>query len=185
MSFAYPAEGSNVSAGPLQILGQAAATADFDHFLLEYGLSENPEGWGQVIGPNTQPVLETGLLASWDLSSLPDGPLTLRIIVFGKSGGSAEARLHLNVQHPTATPTPTAPPSLTPTATETATPVPSATVTPLPSAALPPSETPTLTAIPLPTDTPAPTAITAPDETPSPPPKGTLTPIPPIGSETQ
>ena len=145
LSFAYPPEGATLTGGAIQIQGQAAATKDFDHFVIEYGLSHDPEGWGSVIGPNTNPFPETGRLADWDLNALPDGPVSLRIIVFNKTGGQAEARVHFTIQHPTATPAPTD----LPTSTPTNTPRPSATFTPGPPT-LEPSATPGPTPTPVP-----------------------------------
>ena len=143
MSFAYPPEGGTIDAAPIQILGQAGATADFDHYILDFGLSDNPEGWGSVQGPNTIAVRDTGKLADWDISDLPDGPVTLRIIVFSQSGGSAEARVHFTVRRPTGTPPPTDTPSATPTETATPTQTPTATVTPTPTAKIEPTATAT------------------------------------------
>jgi len=138
LSFASPVEGSQVN-GVIAIMGQAAATKDFDHFVIEYGLSDNPEGWGQLQGPNTNQFPETAKLAEMNLEALPDGTVTVRIIVFSKAGGRAEARVHFKVQQPT--PTATLTPSATPTDLPTATTIP-ATATPLPSATPIPSDTP-------------------------------------------
>ena len=163
ISFAHPPEGATLTGGTMQILGQAGATQDFDYFIIEYGLSHDPEGWGTVMGQNTNPFPETGRLADWDLNPLPDGPVTLRIIVFSKTGGQAEARVRFTIQRPTPTPLPTDTPSATPTATATPsqTPIPSNTPTETPTATAAPSQTP------LPTDTPAPpTATSSPTDTP-------------------
>lgn len=178
ISFAYPPEGATLTGGPIQILGQAAATADFDHFIIEYGLSHDPGGWGSVAGPNTNPFPETGRLADWDLNPLPDGPVTLRIIVFSKSGRNAEARVRFMVQHPTATPTPTDTETATPTETGTATPTSTASVTPIPTTTFTPLPPPTASdtslpsntplPTPAPSDTPLPTATETPTETPTP-----------------
>jgi hypothetical protein len=166
MSFAFPAEGATVAAGPLQILGQASATRDFDHYTIEYGLSPDPQGWGSVLGPNTNAFPNTGKLADWDASDI-DGPVTLRVIVYNKSGNSAEARVHFTIKKPTPSPTPTS----TITRTSTVTPTPTVTGTPTPTLTLtvvPP--TPTAT------ETPVPPTVTATD-TPEPPtPTPTATP---------
>jgi hypothetical protein len=167
MNFTYPAEGPALDGSPVQILGQASANPidQFDHYIIEYGLSHDPGGWGLLFGPSPNPVAEAGKLADWDLSTLPDGPITLRLIVFSKSGGTAERWIRLTIQRPTTTPTPsetavpptaTFTPTLTPvsTATPTLTGVPTSTptLTPVPSDTLPaPTDTPTATA-------PAPTA---------------------------
>ncbi|MEP7359224.1 MAG: hypothetical protein ABI847_18375, partial [Anaerolineales bacterium] len=159
LSFTFPAEGAQLPPGPIQILGQAAATANFDHYVLDYGLSDDPQGWGSVEGPNSNPVAETGRLADWDASALPDGPLTLRLIVFSNTGGSAEARVHFQIVRPTATPTPTATntatPTITPTPTETPTPTATGTATATPTIT-PTFDPGSVTLVPLPTITTAP-----------------------------
>jgi len=172
MSFAYPPEGATLT-GKMEITGQANATKDFDHFTLEYGLSHDPIGWGQLLGPTTNPIPETGHLADWDLSVVPDGPVTLRLIVFNKAGGSAEARVHFTVQNPTPAPTeiptsaprPTSPPQ--PTATTAPLPTVTSTLVPpaTPTETLLPSNTPPATE----TETPAPSDTPLPTETPTPP----------------
>lgn len=173
MSFASPPEGATLT-GMLQITGQANATKDFDHFILEYGLSHDPIGWGQLLGPTTVPLPETGHLADWDLNALPDGQVTLRIIVFNKSGGSAEARVHFTIQNPTSVPTvppaptqiPTAAPKPTkpPTATAAVTSIPTQTSTSVPATA---TETPLPSNTPAPSDTPQPSDTPLPTETPT------------------
>jgi 1A family penicillin-binding protein len=155
LSFSFPPEGGTLPPQPIQIAGQAAATADFDHYIIDYGLSQDPQGWGSVVGPTTNQAPDTGPLANFDMSSFQSGAVTLRIIVFSKSGGSAEARVHFNIIRPTDTPQPTATPTATPTVTHTptATLVPSATPTPTTAPTL--TATPTfdagsITAVPLP-----------------------------------
>ncbi len=158
MSIAYPPEGAVLQPGKIEILGTAGASADFAYYEVQYGISDSPQGWGQVLGPNTNQVLGTAKLADWDGSSLPDGPVTVRVIVHAQSGGTAEYRVHFKIERPTPTPEPTA--TITPTPTQTPTPLPTST------------QIPTNTA--LPTDTPAPTA------TPTVPiaPTAELTPLP-------
>jgi hypothetical protein len=154
LSISFPPEGATLDALPIQIVGQAGATAGFDRYLIDFGLSHDPLGWGSVLGPTTLPVQETGRLADWDLGGLPDGPITLRLIVFHQNGGSAEARAHFTIQRPTPTP------SATPTVTATPSPTDTPTVTPSPSATATPTTTPAvilLTDTPIPSDTPTPT----------------------------
>ncbi|MBI4769197.1 MAG: hypothetical protein HY784_01985, partial [Chloroflexi bacterium] len=88
-----PREGETVT-GLAPILGRAAATREFDHFVLDYGLSHDPQGWGGVTTPTTTPVEGPGKLADWNTSALPDGPVTLRLTVFRQGGGQAEVRGH-------------------------------------------------------------------------------------------
>ncbi len=180
IEFSYPAEGTVIvsDGNPLQIFGQAAAQPleQFDRYLIEYGLSHDPQGWGLLFGPSANPVLDVGKLADWDLTNIPDGPITLRMIVFSKTGGTAEERVKLTIQKPT----PTAAPSETviPTVTPTPTPTPTlggrSTLTPTIT------QTPTATATPTPSDTPISTATAAPTETPTETPIPSDTPTPTI-----
>lgn len=153
MSIVNPVEGATLEPGQIQITGRAAATRDFDRFRVEFGLSHDPEGWGVIVESNPSAVPDVGTLANWDGSGLPDGPVTVRVIVFNRAGGSAEYRVKFTITRPTPTPAPT----------ETATATP--TITP----------TPTITATP--TDTPSPTETTVPP-TDTPPPTETQTPTP-------
>ena len=158
VGFAFPPEGGALQAGRIEIIGQAAATGDFSHFLIDYGLSHDPQGWGLVMGDNPNQFPDSARLADWDGSGLPDGPVTLRILVFSTTGGVAEARLHFTIQRPTPTPeptgTPTLTPTITPTPTETATPT--ATVPATETATTAPTSTETATLPPTPTETSAP-----------------------------
>lgn len=157
MSITAPTEGATVQAGPIQVWGQANATQGFDRYIIEYGLSHDPLGWGLVQGDTFAPVPENGVLANWDASGLPDGPTTVRVIVFNKSGGSAEYRVRFTVQRPTSTPEPTP----TETATPTITPTPTATATPTAAPATPTETPPPPTAAPTeppPTDTETPSS---------------------------
>jgi penicillin-binding protein 1C len=153
----YPPEGATLEAAPIDIIGRAGATGNFSHFIIDYGLSHAPEGWGTVLEHNTNQYSAAGQLTTWDMSHLPDGPVTLRIIVFSQSGGSAEARTRFYVVRPTPTPEPTETATEVPTETATPTVTPTATATPTPTSTAPATATPTATASPEPTHTPAPT----------------------------
>lgn len=171
----WPTAGQSVD-GVVVIQGVALASG-FSHYEVEYGVGWSPEAFGQVTGPIGAPV-EGGRLAEWDSRQQPNGPYTLRVVVFDRSGGRQEASTSVvvnNVIPATVTPalpweepatpilippellTPTAPPLITPTpyfepVTATST--------------LFPLVTPTL-APPLPTETWVP---------PTPPPADTATP---------
>ena len=145
-----PAEGATLDTVPVEILGQAAATAHFREWQLEYGLGFDPTGW-TTITINGSPVDPPGRLAEWDPAGLPNGPITLRLVLRGDQGGRAETRLHLNLAVATVTPTLT--PTETPTPTSTETPVPSATPTPTETETATPTPTPTDTETPSPTPT--------------------------------
>lgn len=160
LSLVSPSEGTTLEPGQIQIVGQAAATKDFDRYVIEYGLSHNPEGWGLVQSDTRTAVTDASLLANWDASGLPDGPVTVRVIVYNTFGGSAEYRAKFTVARPTPTPTLTPTTTATPTITPTPTNTLPATSTPTPTATLPATATSTpepATSTPTPTETPPPT----------------------------
>ncbi len=136
LAFTHPSEGTTISTSPLEIFGRAAATNDFRDWILEYGLGSNPSFWPDIAHSDSQ-IKQPEQLIKWDISKLPNGPVTLRLAVRSKRGGVAITELHLNILMPTPTPTPT----LTPTATATPTSTPTVTTTPTPSDT--PSDTPT------------------------------------------
>ncbi len=167
--------------GDVEIRGSVSAP-NLAGYQVEFGLGQNPGGWGMVQERRDQSV-ENGVLANWDTSEINNsGPITLRILLFGPDNPNTpeedrariEQRVLLNLIEPTATPTPT--PTDTPTATLTPTPTSTqpatATPTTIPvvtvvNTASPtptvdtagtavPTATPTEAFTPLPTDTPAP-----------------------------
>ncbi len=165
VSISFPSPDVTVS-GVVAVMG-TVSIPNFDHYNVEYGLGENPIGWGWVSGPHLTPVRD-GQITVWDTSLLAPGVYTLRVTAWDRLGRTYEARVRCIVAPPptappappTDTPTPTPPPTdtptLTPPPTETPTPappLPTDTLTPTPP---PPTETPTPTP-PLPTDTPTPT----------------------------
>ncbi|GAB4536232.1 MAG: PBP1A family penicillin-binding protein [Anaerolineae bacterium] len=177
----WPTDGQTVE-GVITIQGVALA-ANFSHYLVEFGVSWGPQAFGPVAGPIYQ-LVEGGPLAEWDTRDQPNGPYTLRLLVFDQSGGVYEGRVVILVDNPLPMPTDT--PTHQP-ATETPTLEP-ATETPIPQ---PPIEKPTLeppgetltaeppartpAATPEPTVTPAPEPVT-PMPSPTLPPVDILTP---------
>jgi hypothetical protein len=136
---------------------------NYQGYQVEYGLGENPGGWGMLQERRPEAV-QDGRLAVWDASQINySGPVTIRVIVFGPDNPFTpendpvlkEGRTVINLQAPTPTPTATA--TETPTATATGTATPTITVTPTATATA--TNTPTATATPpLPTAEP-PTVI--------------------------
>jgi 1A family penicillin-binding protein len=176
-----PLEGEQVE-GVVPVVGRANMP-DFSHYVVEYGVTHDPGGWGAVSGPIDTPV-ESGLLAQWDTRGLHNMGHTLRVLVFDHQGTVAEARVHIVVANPTPTPAPTPLPTSTPlptpTPTATVTPGPTATPTPTtirptatPTEALVATSTPTATSTPVPTQappatsTPTATLTEAPTEAPT------------------
>jgi len=133
---------------------------DFAHYNVEWGVGDNPIGWGWISGPHEAEV-EDGQLTVWDSQTAGNGRVTLRVVAYDHQGNSVESRVQVMVNNPTATPSPTP----TATSTPTVTPTPSSTPTSTPSPTL--THTPTLTPSPTATDTPASTMTPTPTATPS------------------
>jgi len=159
VAISAPQAGSEII-DEVRVEGTATAPG-FAGYVVEFGLSHDPGGWAPVEERRPDPVAG-GLLATWDTASVSfDGPVTLRLTVFGRDNPftgqvdpvTAEARILLTLLQPTPTPTPT--PTETPTPTDTPTP------TNTPTASPTPTETPipTATSTPTPRLTPDPTGM--------------------------
>jgi len=142
----------------IEIWGTALGP-NYQGYQVEYGLGENPGGWG-LIQERRAEAVQDGLLAVWDASQVNySGLVTIRVIVFGPDNPFTpefdpvlhEGRTVFNLQQPT--PTPTTTPTETPTATPTGTATPTITPTPTATATAPSTATPT---VPAPTETPTP-----------------------------
>lgn len=125
-------------------------------YLLDFGVSHDPQGWAPIQERRQQQV-DSGELGRWNTESVSfSGPATIRLTILGPDNPytedndpvTLEARSQVMLIQPTATPT------ATPTETPTATPTGTSTVTPAPT----PSGTPTATAEPESTATPTETA---------------------------
>jgi 1A family penicillin-binding protein len=169
---AQPRQGDEVS-DIVEVRGTARGP-NFAGYVVEWGISADPGGWGNVRERQPNQV-EDGLLAQWDVSTIDAfGPLTLRVIIIGPDNPYTpeedpvmqEARVTLILLEPTPTPTPTATETPTPTETPTVTPTPTMTLTPSPT----PTATPTTAVIIPPTATATPEA-TPTSETPTPTPE--------------
>jgi len=169
----------------VRIVGTALGP-NFAGYQVEYGLGENPGGWG-LIQERRPNAVQDDVLALWDTTQIDySGPVTIRVIVFGPDNPNTpendpvtkEGRTVVNLVQPTATPTET--PTETPTPTATGTATPTATATLPPTATLPATATPTPPATTPPTVVPSPTATQegVPTEDLGP----TATPVPPDGA---
>jgi hypothetical protein len=136
-------------------------------------VSWGPQAFGPVAGPFDR-LVEGGGLAEWDTREQPNGPYTLRVMVFDRNGGAYEGRVNILIDNlapaPTeaATPQPaTDTPSLPPV-TDTPTPeAPTGTPVLEPSPGTPEVDLPTATPIfEVPTSTLTP--VTSPADTPTP-----------------
>lgn len=138
-------DGQLITTSAIEVKGTASADDGFKSWLLEYGLGENPGSW-TIIAEGNNPV-EDGTFTNWDISSLPNGIISLRLTIIGKNA-DVDKSIRLNLSLPT----PTAPPA---TPTETLIP------TETPTLFIPPTDTP------IPPPTPTPTLTLMPTETPS------------------
>ncbi len=133
-------DGDTISYPILDIKGSAAADEGFKSWKLEYGLGTDPASW-TLLSQSDSPV-KNGILYTWDVSSIPNGAITLRLTLIGDKT-EVEKRIILNLSLPipnTPTPADTSTPTLIPTET--------------PSPIVIPSDTPVPTDTPLPTETP-------------------------------
>lgn len=151
VALALPLENETLTMLPIIIRGQASAANDFKDWVLQYGEGYNPDSWIRLKWSDTQ-YTGTDELFSWDDEAMPDGPITIRLVVRSKTGGNADARIHVTIKRPTPTPSPTPTPTPTPSPTETGTATATATETLIPSATA--SQTPTPTPSETPTATP-------------------------------
>jgi 1A family penicillin-binding protein len=191
-----PAPGSTVH-GIVRIVG-TVQLPNFHHYDAQYGIGDNPEGWGWISGPHLAQVRD-GLLTEWDTAHLAPGLYTLMISAFDREQHRVEGRVQVYVEVPTRAPTPTRFPTPMPTPTPvptlppeptmtptplptepppTATPTPEPTSAPTETSVPPPTATPTVESSPTATPTPEPTATATPKPTATPTPKPTQTPTP-------
>jgi penicillin-binding protein 1C len=133
-------EGQTITTPVLEIKGSADAEGGFKRWRLEYGMGAEPASWS-VLSESRDPV-KNGTLYSWNVSSLPNGTITLRLILVGDKA-EVEKRIHLTLSLPT----PTAPPA-TPTFTPSPTETPTVIFIPTDTPTAPPTETPTVTPTP-------------------------------------
>lgn len=141
-----PIEGSTAR-GTLSLEGSAVA-ANFSHYQVELGVGTNPQAFLKVYGPVNQ-LVEEGVLGVFDTTKVENGPYTLRLVVFDRTGGAIEARVRVLVDNPIATvtplPSPTEPIFVLPTPTATMTSIPSPTLPVPPTATNTPEPTATYT----------------------------------------
>ena len=141
-----PAAGATVQ-GIVPVHG-TVQLPNFEHYDAQYGVGDNPQGWGWISGPHLSQVRDSWV-AEWDTTHLEPGLYTLLITAFDREQHRVEARVQVYVAKPTETPTPTPTATGTPTPTPTLGITPSPTFTPTPV----PSATPTETLLPTATAT--------------------------------
>lgn len=133
-------DGQVISSPAVEVKGTATADGGFKQWRLEFGLSEDPGSW-TTLSESNNPI-EGGTLTTWNVSTLPNGIVTLRLTLIGDRGEiTKRVRLNLNLPIPTV---PSATPTLTPFPTETSTPTQVIIIVPTDT----PTETPTVTPTP-------------------------------------
>jgi len=91
-----PRNGQQV-AGVVQILGRATSP-DFQGYLLEWGIGDDPEQWVTIV--NNPNEVSTGTIGAWNTSGLPDGEYTLRLTVLDEEMGGLETEVTVVVGTP-------------------------------------------------------------------------------------
>jgi len=153
LEFFSPLDNQTIRESSILIYAQAEATQWFKSIQLDYGIGADPEDWVTLMTKKS-PSSQTDLLYEWNLTDIPQGTLTLRLVMYSTEDTVAIKKIRVSIQVPTPTPTATLTSTATPTPTYTSTPTFSVTPT------LPPTNTPVPTdtfIIPIfPTDTPVP-----------------------------
>jgi hypothetical protein len=81
----------------VQILGRATSP-DFEGYLLEWGVGEDPAQWNSIVSnPND---VQTGTIGAWNVAGLADGPYTLRLTVLDNKLGSVQTKVTVYIGTP-------------------------------------------------------------------------------------
>lgn len=138
IEFAFPKNGEIVSADELGIYAIVTAEEHFSEYNLYIGTGENPTEWTHLITENKK-YTQPSQIYNLDLKELPNGPITLRLVIRSNIRTKMDTTVTFNLTRPTATPSPTPTTTSTPTMTLT----PTATLTPTLTATRTPTLTPT------------------------------------------
>ncbi|MGB9178565.1 MAG: S8 family serine peptidase [Pyrinomonadaceae bacterium] len=85
---ASPSDTQLISSSTFPVTGMADGNLGFVDYKLEWAAGCNATSGFNLITTSTTPVNPTGPLGNWNLSSVPDGPLTLRLTAtFSGNGG--------------------------------------------------------------------------------------------------
>lgn len=143
VEFAFPTNGESINSDSLGIYAIAYGEKYYKRYKLYIGEGDSPSNW-ELLKEEEKAFEQPGQLYDLDLSELPNGPITLRLVIYSSISTKMETRVTFTLNRPTATPTAT--PTMTTTPTLTLTPTLTPTGTPTPT--LPPSPSPTPTATP-------------------------------------
>lgn len=149
LEFGNLRDGQVITDISVEVRGTVDATGGFKEWALDYGHSDDPGNWFQIVASRSS--VRNDLITSIDFTGVPNGVVHLRLRITGPNDAYAEKVIRLTLQlpipptaiPPTEPPTPTAtsiPPTEIPTEIPSLTPVPP-TETQVPSPV--PTETPT------------------------------------------
>jgi membrane peptidoglycan carboxypeptidase len=84
-------------AGVVQVLGRATSP-DFEGYVLEWGLGDDPEEWVTIVSnPNE---VSTGTIGAWNVSGLPEDEYTLRLTVLDEEMGEIQTQVKVFIGTP-------------------------------------------------------------------------------------
>ena len=72
LAITSPTEGQTISVNPLEIFGQADASADFKNYTLSYGVGTDPVEW-KLLKENNQPASQPEKMYTWNLTEVLPG----------------------------------------------------------------------------------------------------------------
>ncbi|HTX79857.1 MAG TPA: transglycosylase domain-containing protein, partial [Longilinea sp.] len=87
--FVGPTDGQTVTSSPVDIFAVISATANFKEWRLDYGAGNSPSKWINLVNHNTNQITDPDKIYTWDLSSVPSGTVTLRIVMTSTKGTTA------------------------------------------------------------------------------------------------
>jgi len=143
LQFSGLEDGQTITQNQLDISIIANATGNFHSWRLEWGPGTDPGNWTTLVDDSSTAVPTSTTVATLDLTGLPYQQITLHLYMQSDNGGYAERKIHLNLNLPTPTITPTEVPTPTPSITPIPSPTDTLTDTLIPSETPLPTETPT------------------------------------------
>jgi membrane peptidoglycan carboxypeptidase len=142
MNFVNLVDGQPITQSPVDIQAVINVPVNFKDYLLEYGYGDDPSSWTPILSPGGSISDQVQDIASWDVSTMTQGRVTLQLVMENTNGGYAKKSVHIDLLLPTPTPTQTPTETVTPTQTVT----PTLTITPTPTDTE--TNTPTVTITP-------------------------------------
>jgi hypothetical protein len=92
-------DGDTIIASMTTPISGLAICPDFTHYLLQYGLGENPTDWDTAAVSNT-PVINESILGLWHTGLIDEGLYTLQLNVYSDQGEEASSSLTVFIESP-------------------------------------------------------------------------------------